>query len=608
MVAALTLLSTPATAHATKQPRLAVLYFDNNTANKQLDVLQKGLADMFITDLASVRGIVVVERDKLQSIVKELKLQRSRFFNKHTAVRIGKQLGATHVVSGSFAVVGENIRIGARLIRIRNGQIVVGKKVVGAKRAIFELEQKLVALFVNGLRQATGAAGTARPTRAARIHAYRPRRGRTYIPSIAMLVDYSKGLDLIDRGKFRAAALRLAAVAAQAPSFSLAKQRQRELKKRVKQAGLRRILALDAQVKALWKKARAYVERHKRLRDEQVAKNALGYRFVIGRLQLRALRSQLTMKQPNLVLPTKRRAVLAGIEGYVKNQLALIKGIARYAKLHTRVLQNGLRLLDRRVRLSPEDQRVIREAELGPIRLDAASVSVRLGQFLLAGRDFGQPRKLGPLALSPPPAILSARYQQLGTRLLRNVIKDLDKQAKGRARQAEYRAISARVVWGQALLLHGKRDAAVAKWQEVLDLYPTSRQYKRVERLIKEQLGLKKTYTMRTLRRYQKGLKTCKDMDLRVGLGTIFQKRIRLLGLAGIQTTIKEIEKACRARHNSGQVRLTYFWPYLYQNAALKVGRLGICKSFERLIKRAVQEGLPPRDAGLYRKNYTSCR
>jgi TolB-like protein len=605
LLSTLIVLSAPAGAAASKVPRLGVLYFDNNTADKKLDVLQKGLADMFITDLASVRGIVVVERDKLQSILKELKLQRSRYFNKRTAVRIGKQLGATHVVSGNFAIAGDKIRIGARLIQVRTGRVLVGKKVVGAKTAIFELEQKLVALFVTGLRQATAAGGA--PARS--IRTYRPRRrGRTNVPNVAMLVDYSKGLDLTDKGKLRAAALRLAAVAARAPTFRLAKQRERELQRRVKLAGQRRASQMSAQARALWTKARTYVKQHKVGKNKEVAKLILGYRDLIGQLQLRALRKHLPPKRPHLVVAGKRGAVLAAIKRYLKNQLALLKDIARYAKRHTRVMANGVRYLDTFVRFPAADQQVLREAKLrthGSAR--PASVSVKLARFLLMGSAFDSNRAVGTLALAPPPAILSARYLKLGESLLATVIKDQDKQAKRKVPMAEHFAIEARVVWGRALLMYGKRDAAVTKWQEVLDTYPTSRRYKNVERLVKAQLGLSRSNTMRELKRYQKGLKGCKDMDLRVGLRGTFYRRMRLMGMAGLTQTIKEIEKACRAKHQSGQARLKRFWKYLYQNAALKAGRAGQCKAFDRWIKRAVSEGLSPRSASGYRKNYTSC-
>ena len=51
-LAALVLMAS--TASAAEKLVVAVLYFDNNTGNREYDVLQKGLADMLITDLSGV--------------------------------------------------------------------------------------------------------------------------------------------------------------------------------------------------------------------------------------------------------------------------------------------------------------------------------------------------------------------------------------------------------------------------------------------------------------------------------------------------------------------------------------------------------------------------
>src|SRR5207245_76973 len=75
-------------------PIVAVLYFDNNTGDPAMDALQKGLADMMITDLAAVDGVTVVERSRLQAVVGELALQRGKYFDQQTAVKLGKGVGA----------------------------------------------------------------------------------------------------------------------------------------------------------------------------------------------------------------------------------------------------------------------------------------------------------------------------------------------------------------------------------------------------------------------------------------------------------------------------------------------------------------------------------
>ncbi len=71
---------------AAEKPTLAVLYFDNNSQQPELEVMRKGLADLMVTDLVEWGGVTVVERDKLEAVLGELRLQRTRAFDQSTAV------------------------------------------------------------------------------------------------------------------------------------------------------------------------------------------------------------------------------------------------------------------------------------------------------------------------------------------------------------------------------------------------------------------------------------------------------------------------------------------------------------------------------------------
>src|SRR6478672_5719829 len=71
---------------------VAVSYFDNNTGKAEYDPLAKGLADMLITDRGQVQALGIVEREKLNQILTELKLSRSKFIDPKTAQRVGKGL------------------------------------------------------------------------------------------------------------------------------------------------------------------------------------------------------------------------------------------------------------------------------------------------------------------------------------------------------------------------------------------------------------------------------------------------------------------------------------------------------------------------------------
>src|SRR5690349_4034733 len=119
-VAVLCILPAPlvtARAESAEPKRIvAVLYFDNNTGKPSLDVLRKGFADMMVTDLSAVQQLQVVEREKLQRLLDELKLQRSNYFDPKTIQRLGQGMGAQFAVTGSIVAVDPTLRIDVRLV------------------------------------------------------------------------------------------------------------------------------------------------------------------------------------------------------------------------------------------------------------------------------------------------------------------------------------------------------------------------------------------------------------------------------------------------------------------------------------------------------------
>jgi len=148
---ALVLVSTGAlAAKGTGGPmRVAVMEFTNAAQGADLDSLGKGLQSMMTTDLAQVQSFKLVERQRLQDVQAELKLARSSDVDKNTAAKIGKLAGATHLVSGSFTVIGEKMRIDCRMFTVENGDIMMAEKMEGEKSAFFELEKDLVKKIID---------------------------------------------------------------------------------------------------------------------------------------------------------------------------------------------------------------------------------------------------------------------------------------------------------------------------------------------------------------------------------------------------------------------------------------------------------------------------
>jgi len=68
----------------------AIPYSQNKTERSKLDPLQKGMEMMLTTDLSKVKGLQVLERVKIQTLLEELGLQVPGLVGPHTAPRVGR--------------------------------------------------------------------------------------------------------------------------------------------------------------------------------------------------------------------------------------------------------------------------------------------------------------------------------------------------------------------------------------------------------------------------------------------------------------------------------------------------------------------------------------
>jgi len=130
---------------------IAISYFDNTGGDKSYDPLIKGLADMLISDLSNIESIKMVEREKLDALMKEIDLGGSKFIDNETAQKMGKGLGAQYILTGSFIVMGDAFRVDARLINVENGEIVFSKAVDGNKETFFDIEKELAKEIISKL-------------------------------------------------------------------------------------------------------------------------------------------------------------------------------------------------------------------------------------------------------------------------------------------------------------------------------------------------------------------------------------------------------------------------------------------------------------------------
>jgi TolB-like protein len=178
---------------------------------------------MLITDLSGVPEIKLVEREKLQAVLAEQKMQQSGFFDPATAVKAGKLLGAEYLLTGAFTARDPEIRIDTRVVRVETGEIVRTAKVQGKEDKFFDLQQKLARELVKGLPVAVS------PEAMAELEA---RQQKNRIENGNTMVAFSQGLQRMDYGDYVGAVEKLGPVVIKAPESEIAQAAYAEAKRR----------------------------------------------------------------------------------------------------------------------------------------------------------------------------------------------------------------------------------------------------------------------------------------------------------------------------------------------------------------------------------------
>ncbi len=204
------LVSGPGTAET-----IAISYFDNTTGNSKYNALSKGIADMLITDLSKIRGIAIVEREKLEKLLQEIKLGQSKYFDPATAQKLGKGLGAQFILTGSFYILENTLRIDARLIQVENGTIILAEQVTGTQSDFFSLHRQLATAL----------------TKQIKVNYEKNDFNESPQPiGLSAVVAYSAALDLRDQGFAYFAQNKLTELVQQVPQFAFASDKLREIR------------------------------------------------------------------------------------------------------------------------------------------------------------------------------------------------------------------------------------------------------------------------------------------------------------------------------------------------------------------------------------------
>jgi TolB-like protein len=200
--------------------RLAIIYFDNSGGDPNMNALKKGLADMMITDLSNISMLDIVERDKLEAILKEQKLNNSKEFDSETASKLGKLLGAQIILTGGYFDMFGSIRVDARFIDVETGKILKSDGVEGQTNSFFKLQKQLSWKIIKNL--------DTKISDKEKKEIEKNEKSKTV--SLNDLNEYSKALDLYDSGKNKEALVIASKFEKKYPDFIPVKNLLKKLK------------------------------------------------------------------------------------------------------------------------------------------------------------------------------------------------------------------------------------------------------------------------------------------------------------------------------------------------------------------------------------------
>jgi TolB-like protein len=132
--------------------RVAILSFDNTGKVSEDGDFGNPLRDMLTTDLAAVKNLTMVDRQSLEKVLTEQKLNNSKNFDLGTATKIGKLLGAQIILTGTYFEMFGSLRIDAKFINVETGQIVFSIGSEGSRQKFFEIKKDLANKIIEKLK------------------------------------------------------------------------------------------------------------------------------------------------------------------------------------------------------------------------------------------------------------------------------------------------------------------------------------------------------------------------------------------------------------------------------------------------------------------------
>ncbi len=192
---------------------LAVLPWAYLGQNPELKPLERGLAQLVVSDLAKVPRFTLLERERAQALADELALTGAGRVDVATAARSGRLLRAAEVVQGAFRETGGGaIRLDANVVSASTAEVRASGSATDQLSDVFAAEKAVVFDLL-------GRLGIALTPAEQRAIAERP------TADLQAFLAFSRGLEAEDQGRLEEAAQFYQQAAVRDPAFAAARAR-----------------------------------------------------------------------------------------------------------------------------------------------------------------------------------------------------------------------------------------------------------------------------------------------------------------------------------------------------------------------------------------------
>ncbi|MDA0327911.1 MAG: hypothetical protein O2958_02695 [Gemmatimonadetes bacterium] len=163
--------------------------------------LGKAISAMLVTEFSSRPGLVVVERAQLNELLREQDLNLSGRIEESDAIEVGKMLGVQYVLHGQVTSIVDNFRMDIRAVDVETSEIVTVLKKSNKTSELFAVVVDLADEF------------------GAKLNLVPPSQRPAMEPiPVGATIEFSRAVDLEDRGETAQAIARYEATLAIHPN------------------------------------------------------------------------------------------------------------------------------------------------------------------------------------------------------------------------------------------------------------------------------------------------------------------------------------------------------------------------------------------------------